>query len=308
MCRSANEAGGPRRCSADARARFANAGTEVAVLESRHRQLVERVHGRAVPAGFDGQQFDALCRTGIRAWGRESATDFPVIKARAGDPAVWGFEPDRFGGVALWDDVDHDELAEFFDTEVSAAEREAVIDYTGGWSYGINAAIAHDEPPPATADERRRAEQVVAVCARYTGRPAADRPVAGLARGSRIPDGWGSTESFLAAVYPVGARVETGRVMSMSTNLRVAMRFAVDECADADRASYVCVVQTRSALSLHPVALDPFENESILGPGRSLRCVHVDRCGVAGLPTVYLVDEEIVARRQAAADRRAGAA
>lgn len=278
------------------------------MLEYRHDQLVECVHGRAVPAGFDGQRFDALCRTGIRAWGRESVADFPVIAARAGDPAVWGFERDRFGGVALWEDIDHAELAGFFDTELSAAEREAVIDYTGGWSYGINAAIAHDEPPPVTVDDRRRAELVVAACARYTGRPAADRPVAALARGSRVPDGWTTTEDFLAAVYPVGARVETGRVMSMSTNLRVATRFALEDGAGAGEASYVCVVQTRDALSLHPVALDPFENESIVGPGRSLRCVHVDRAGVAGLPTVYLVDEDIVANRQAAADRHVGAA
>jgi hypothetical protein len=277
------------------------------VLERRHSRLLECVHGRAVPAGFDGQRFDALCRTGIRAWGQETVADYPVT-ARAGDPAVWGFEGDRFGGVGLWEDVDYDELNEFFHRELSAAEREAVIDYTGGWSYGINAAIARDEPPPVTADDRRRAELVMAACARYTARPADDRPLAGLARGSRIPAGWRSAEEFLAAVYPVGARVETGRVMSMSTNLRVALRFAQDTDADSGHASYMCVLQTRDALSLQPVALDPFENESIMGPGRWLRCVHVDRDGIAGLPTVYLVDEEIVAKRQAAADRNAGAA
>lgn len=32
MCRSANEAGGQQRCSADARARFADAGAEVAAV------------------------------------------------------------------------------------------------------------------------------------------------------------------------------------------------------------------------------------------------------------------------------------
>lgn len=278
------------------------------MLEHRRDELVERGRGQSVPAGFDGDLFDALCRAGLRAGGPETVDDFPVIAARAGDPAAWGFERDPFGGVGLWEDVAVDELEEFFSAELSAAEREAVIDYTGGWSYGINAAIAGDEPPPVTADERRRAEHVVAACARYVGRPAADRSVAGLARGARVPDGWGSTEEFLAAVYPVGARVQTGRVMSLSTNLRVALGFAVDTGVDAGPDSYVCVVQTRDALSLLPVALDPFENESIVGPGRSLRCVHVDREGVAGLPTVYLVDEEIVAKRQAAADRRAGAA
>jgi hypothetical protein len=278
------------------------------VLEHRRGELLECDRGRSVPAGFEEDRFDALCRAGIRPGGPDTVADFPVIAARAGDPAVWGFERDRFGGVGLWEDLDVDELEEFFSAELSAAEREAVIDYTGGWSYGINAAIAGDEPPPVTADDRERAERVMTACARYVGRPSADRSVAGLARGSRVPEGWGSVEEFLAAVYPVGARVQTGRVMSMSTNLRVALRFAVDDGVDAGQDSYVCVVQTRDALSLLPVALDPFENESIVGPGRSLRCVHVDRAGVAGLATVYLVDEEIVAKRQAAADRRAGAA
>lgn len=278
------------------------------MLEDRHDQLVECIHARCVPEGFESQLFDALCRTGIRAWGRETTADFPVIAERAGDPAMWGFEPDRFGRVELWEDADYDELDNFFHAELSAAERQAVVDYTGGWSYRINAAIAKDEPPPVTAEESERAMHVVAAWARYTARPAAERPAAGLARGARVPEGWASVSVFLNAVYPVGARVDTGRVMSMSRNLEVAMRFALDDDDNADGASYLTVIHTREALSLYPVAMDPFENESIVGPGRSLRCVHVDQHGVAGLPTVYLVDEDIAARCQAAADRCGGAA
>ena len=45
MCRSANEAGGPQRCSTDARARFGDAGAEVAVLEL----LEERMAAGADP-------------------------------------------------------------------------------------------------------------------------------------------------------------------------------------------------------------------------------------------------------------------
>jgi hypothetical protein len=80
------------------------------------------------------------------------------------------------------------------------------------------------------------------------------------------------------------------------------VRTALD-FVDDDEPSYLMVIQSREGLPLHPIAMDPFESETILAPGQALRCVHVDQHGIAGLPTVYLVDEDIAAAAQCKHDR-----
>jgi hypothetical protein len=247
------------------------------------------------------ERHDALWRQGIRAFGRESAGDFPVIAARAGDPAAWSFEFDRWGVVEPWQAAGEDDLEEFFGSELSAEELAALTAYTGGWSGPMNAAVAGDEPPPVDPEAKAMVPHVLSALTKFSERAAASsyRPSSVTVRGVPIAAGFGDDPAgFFDSVFAVGARVDTGMVTSTSTSVRTALDFV-----DEGEPSYLMVIQSREGLPLHPIAMDPFESESIVAPGWALRCVHVDPHGIAGLPTVYLVDEEIAAAAQRKHDR-----
>lgn len=268
MCRSSRERGGPRRCSSHGRAQLENSTAATAVLD---RQAVEL------------ERHLALARCGLRVAGGARITDFPVIAGRASDPEGWGFYRSGSGRVDLWADLDDGSAEEFLDG-LSAAERAAITDYTGGWSGEIVAAMAGD--PSAAPEALGMAATLAAVLGRYRR----SRPMpAVVARGVPVPDPWTDTQDFLDTAFVVGARVDLVAVASASHNFGVVAEFA--ECST----SYVMVMQA-AALPIRPLSAFPWEDESLVAP-TSLRVVHVDRTGAAtaGIPAVYLLDEEMLA-------------
>ncbi|MDZ7883568.1 MAG: hypothetical protein U5N53_11935 [Mycobacterium sp.] len=274
VCRGRDEPGGPRRCSGHQRARYQSSVALVAALERQAEEC---------------QRFEALRRCGIRAHGRDSAADYPVIAERAGDPEAWEFYTNRRGRLQTWQDHDADD---FIDS-LSEPDREAITAYTAGWSPEMNRALTGDEPPPVAPAARAMAHRVVAVLGAFAEHADADRrPAATVLRGVPVPEGWDQRALF-DTVYPVGARVDLGQIASTTHNTAVALEFAADEQA------YVMVIQSRAALPIRSVSANPYEDESIMGPA-PLRVVHVDRQGqaTAGKPAVYLVAEDLVAAAQ----------
>lgn len=297
VCRSSREPGGPRRCSGHQRARYQSSVALVAAVECDQDRLRGLLAGSPplCPVGLDPRRWAELWRCGIRAFGAESATDFPVIAERAGDPQEWEFYTNRRGRIQTWQDHDADDFLD----DVSQADREAITAYTAGWSPEMNRAVTGDEPPPVTAEARAMADRVVSVLTRFEEYACADRrPAATVLRGVPTPPGWDRRELF-DTVYPVGARVDLAQIASTSHNTAVALEFAAEEQA------YIMVIQSRAALPIRSVSANPTEDESILGPAQRLRVVHVDPQGqaTAGRPAVYLVAEDLVAAEQA----RAGA-
>lgn len=299
VCRGREEPGGPRRCSGHQRARYQSSVALVAELEHQHDQLAHCVQtgDSSVVAGVDRERCAALRRCGIRAHGAGSVADYPVIAERAGDPEAWEFYTNRWGRVQTWQDHDVDEFLD----GLSEPDREAITAYTAGWSPEMNRAVTGDEPPPVTPAARAMADRVVAVLDAFTEHAHADRrPAATVLRGVPVPEGW-DQQALFGTVYPVGARVDLAQIASASHNTAVALEFAADDQA------YVMVIQSRAALPIRSVSANPYEDESILGPGQQLRVVHVDTQGraTAGKPAVYLVAEHLVA---AAQDRTAAGA
>jgi hypothetical protein len=308
VCRSSREPGGPRRCPAHARARYETSSAAVAALEQlvgqrRHRIDTEWIGDRYVPPSVGADDHARLWRYGIRPWGRETSDDYALISRRAGDLEEWGFTaPRRLGfGVETFQLLD-DEVVDFYD-ELTDDERAAITSYTEGWSPEMNRAITGDEPPTVDPHARAMAEQVVQVIQRFSARARSNpyRPAATVVRGVPVPAEWeNQPRVFFDTAYPVGARVETGRITSTTLSVRHAVRFAD---RPENKHGYLMVIQTRDGLPVQPVAGDPFEDETILPPGSYLRCVHVDHTGIAGKPTVYLVEEDLVADEQTQFDR-----
>lgn len=298
VCRSSREPGGPRRCSGHQRARYQSSVALVAAVEhdqARLRALLAAAPPPS-PAGLDPQRRSQLWRCGIRAYGAKSATDFPVIAERAGDPEAWDFYTNRRGRIQTWQDHDADDFLD----DMPEADRAALTAYTAGWSPEMNRAVTGDEPPPVDPEARAMADRVVAVLTQFDQHARADRrPAATVLRGVPMPPGWNDQRELFDTVYPVGARVDLGQIASTSHNTAVALEFADEEQA------YIMVIQSRAALPIRSVSANPTEDESILGPAQRLRVVHVDPQGqaTAGRPAVYLVAEDLVAAEQA----RAGA-
>lgn len=292
VCRGREEPGGPRRCSGHQRARYQSSVELVAELEHQQNQLDRRVEAveSTTAVEVDRERREALQWCGIRAHGRDSTADYPVIAERAGDPEAWEFYTNRWGRVQTWQDDDADEFLD----GLSEPDREAITAYTAGWSPEMNRAVTGDEPPPVTPAARAMADRVVAVLDTFTAHAHADRrPAATVLRGVPVPEGWDQRALF-DTVYPVGARVDLAQIASTSHNTAVALEFAADEQA------YIMVIQSRAALPIRSVSANPYEDESIMGPGQQLRVVHVDTQGqaTAGKPAVYLVAEDLVAAAQ----------
>jgi hypothetical protein len=306
VCRSSNEPGGPRNCPAHARARYRDQLAKIAELQQRLDEYtaesalpvdVSTVPLHTVPPpDLSPQRYDELWRWGIRAWGAQTVNDYPLIAEWAGDVERWGFEYDRFGWPLGWHPLEHGD-EQFLAEVLTDEESSSLVAYTCGWSSSINAAITADEPPPVDPDAKQMAGQILSALdkfAQHSARPEHRRSPALLVRGAGIPPSWHDRpQQFFDEVFAVGSRYETGAVTSSSLSLRTALEFAQDEH------SYLVVIMTDEGLPLSPIGADPFEDETVLGPGQYLRTVHADPCGIAERPTVFLVSERFVARAQA---------
>ncbi|WP_225730995.1 MULTISPECIES: ADP-ribosyltransferase domain-containing protein [unclassified Nocardia] len=296
--KAAHEAGEKARAAALASG-ATKAQADAAYAAARRKSLGTPTRGGGVIPHFDhkippdsigAEKHASLTRSGIRAWGAETADDYAIIAKRGGDLKAWGFT-DNTGEVktsniaALTKDN-----AEFVGKVLSGKERSAFTTYTGGSYMAINAAITGRDTNPSPYTKSVVA-QLQSGFDKFRAHNTNMKPMT-LMRGSRVPSGWkGTPEEYLEAAFKPGSRVEIGKVTSCSTRKQTALNFCTHP-------PYMLVIRTRDGLPVKSISQFSGEDEVIVPPGTHLRCVRIDKNGIGGKPTVYLVAEDLVAEEE----------
>ena len=240
------------------------------------------------PHSLGADTHASLWRSGIRAYGKETAGDYSVVAQRAGDLKAWGFQVGP-GGQVQTSSIGSltTSNAQFVQKMLSYQERSALTTYTGGSYHAINAAITGRDPSPS-GHVKTVVSQLDSAFGKFREHNPNTAPMT-LVRGTRVPSGWkGSTEDYIDAAFTVGSRMQIGKVTSFSTNHGTAHAFA-------GHPPYMMVVRTRDGLPLKSISKFSSEDEVVLPMGTNLRCVKVDHQGIGGRPTVYMVAEDLVA-------------
>lgn len=293
--KAAHEAGEAARKAAltsgatakQADAAYAKARRQALGTPTRGGGVIPHFDHKVPPDSLGQEKHASLTRSGIRAWGVETADDYSIIAKRAGDLKAWGFT-DSGGDIktssiaALTEDY-----TEFVKKTLTSKERSALTTYTGGSYMAINAAITGRDSSPSS-----QIKTVVSQLESAFDKLAQDNPnmkPMTVMRGSRVPSGWkGTPTEYLDAAFKPGSRVEIGKVTSSSTSKHTAVNFS-------GHPPYLMVIRTRDGLPVKSISQFSGEDEVIIPPGAHLRCVRVDHHGISGKPTVYLVAEDLVA-------------
>ncbi len=294
VCRSAREAGGPRRCPTHARARWAAASAEVAELERSTRAAPTGQPTTPVPtpaAVLTAAHHEALRRAGIRTGGLSSSADHA---GRVGDLTAWGFTHDADGVPAATPLTDFlgfpldPRTRHFIESLDEPLVVASVRAYCGPWYAHIHdAVLGLPNPHPTAHTHARRIKRILQWFNEIQHeKPTPPWPCATVVRVAQQVDLDG--QDFLSAVFPIGGRIETTRITSTTTNLDVARRFAT---GDDD---YVLVFRTAAVLPIALIA-GQREDEALIAPGTGFRVVHTDTSGIDGRPTVYLVSDDDIA-------------
>lgn len=243
-----------------------------------------------IPPDSLGAEKHAACwRSGVRPFGNETATDYEVIAKRSGDLKQWGFS-DHSGQVKM---SNIGELTKsntsFVEKVLSAKERSSLRTYTGGSYTTINAAITGRDPSPSPSI-KTTVSGITSAFDKFSQNNPNMQPM-NVIRGTRVPSAWkGSADEYIAEAFPVGSKVQIGKVTSASTNQHTAVNFA----AHAPK-PYMMVIRTREGIPVKSISHYSSEDEVVIPVGADLRCVKVDQHGIGGMPTVYLVAEDLVA-------------
>lgn len=330
MCIAASARGGPKRCPSEALTSAVNAHAHVAVLQRQLDRITDELHAAAAvdvrpttdPSGendsisglhsepaiahdlasdpsrpspgrgtepVDDTDLTAIRHAGLAPASGGGPFDYPVIDHRDGDLVAWGFhDSDDPYALALSGAAELAASNEFVLEQLSSAERDAFTMYTDGEFIDINAAYTGREPDPETYIEEWRTD-LDSAFAKLRDRSHAMNPVT-VIRGTAIPPGYsGDLNEFLAVTYPVGAPVQLTKVTSFSAEPTVARSFTARKTG-----GYLMVARTREGITLRSVSVCPEEDEVVIGPKSVMRTVRVDRTGISGMPTVYLVSEELI--------------
>lgn len=243
------------------------------------------------PESLGEEKHKALWRSGIRVWGVETAQDYAVIAHRAGNLKAWGFS--STGSSVKTSNISEltKHNAQFVEKELNHAERTALRVYTGGSYQTINAAICGRDGAKPSGSIKATVAGIESAFDKFKEKNPNMAPMT-VMRGTKVPSGWkGSVTEYLDAAFTVGARVEIGKVTSCSTKQSTATAFA-------GHPPYMMVVMTRDGLPVKSISNFSGEDEVVVPTGAHLRCVHIDKNGVNGKPTVYLVGEDLVAEAE----------
>ncbi|MDA0252658.1 MAG: ADP-ribosyltransferase domain-containing protein [Actinomycetota bacterium] len=253
--------------------------------------VIPHFEHRIPPDSIGEVKHKALWRSGIRVWGRETANDYAVIAQRAGNLTAWGFSSS--GGVVKTSNIAEltKRNAAFVDKDLDHGQRSALRTYTGGSYQVINAAICGRDGVTPHGSIKTAVAGIESAFDTFKEKNPNMSPMT-VMRGTRVPSGWkGSVGEYLDAAFTVGARVEIGKVTSCSTKQSTASAFA-------GHPPYMMVILTREGLPVKSISMHAGEDEVIVPTGSHLRCVHIDKAGVNGKPTVYLVGEDLVAEAE----------
>lgn len=243
------------------------------------------------PQSLGADKHASLWRSGIRAYGKETADDYAVIAQRAGDLKSWGFQVGP-GGQVQTSNIGALTTSNtaFVQKVLSYKERSALTTYTGGSYRSINAAITGRDANPS-GHVKTVVSQLDSAFDKFRAHNPNKTPMT-LVRGTQVPSGWkGTTEEYIDSAFTVGSRMEIGKVTSFSTNHSTAHNFA-------GHPPYMMVVRTRDGLPVKSISNFSSEDEVVLPMGTHLRCVKVDHHGISGRPTVYMVAEDLVAEAE----------
>ncbi|WP_420878963.1 ADP-ribosyltransferase domain-containing protein [Rhodococcus sp. (in: high G+C Gram-positive bacteria)] len=299
--RAAEEAGAAARAAALA-AGASSEDAETAYRKARLAKLGTPTIGGGVIPLFDHKippeslgeaKYASLTRSGVRAFGKESAHDYSVIADRAGNPSSWGFSTSSAGVKLSSISTLSSDFEPYMKQYVNSSQRSALRTYTGSSYREINAAITGRDanPSPSTA---ATVKTLNTAFEQFAENNTNTNPMT-VMRGTRVPSGWkGSRDEYLASAFTVGAKVQMGKVTSTTTKASMATQFAQSVGSGAHPA-YLMVIRTRHGMPVKSLSAHSSEDEVIVPPGSDLRCVHIDHQGVGGLPTVYLVAEDLVA-------------
>ncbi|WP_262490983.1 ADP-ribosyltransferase [Mycobacterium simiae] len=276
------------------------AAAEEAYVAAHRRALGTPTRGGGVIPHFDhkippdslgAEKHKSLWRSGIRAWGKETADDYAVIAQCAGNLKAWGFSTTGSGVKTSNISELTVSNAAFVNKALDGKERSALTTYTGGSYTAINAAICGRDGATASGSIKTVVSGIESAFDKFREHNPNMTPMT-VVRGTKVPSGWkGTPAEYIDAVFTVGARMEVGKVTSTTTKQSTASAFA-------GYPPYYMVVRTREGLPVKSISKFSGEDEVILPMGSHLRCVHVDHNGIDGKPTVYLVGEDLVAEAE----------
>ncbi|MFD6356690.1 ADP-ribosyltransferase [Nocardia tengchongensis] len=243
---------------------------------------------KSVPDSLGAEKHAQMYRSGIRAWGQETADDYAIIAQRAGNLKAWGFNTDKHGNIQTSDISElTNDSTHMLNKVLDKSESGALTTYTGGSYTAINAAITGRDPNPS-GHIKTVVSRLESAFDKFNANNK-NMKVMTLMRGTRVPSAWqGSTDAYLDSAFTVGSRVEIGKVTSTSTRQSTA-------CGFTGHPPYLMVIRTRDGLPVKSISNYKSEDEVVLAMGQHLRCVRVDKKGIEGYPTVYLVAEDLVA-------------
>lgn len=243
------------------------------------------------PDSLGADKHKSLWRSGIRAWGKETADDYAVIAQRAGNLKAWGFSTSGPGVKTSSISELTTANSAFVQKALDSKERSALTTYTGGSYTAINAAICGRDGVTPSGSIKTVVSGIESAFDKFRENNPNMSPMT-VVRGTKVPSGWkGTPAEYIDAVFSVGARMEVGKVTSTTTKQSTASAFA-------GHPPYYMVVRTREGLPVKSISNFSGEDEVILPMGSHLRCVHVEHNGIAGKPTVYLVGEDLVAEAE----------
>ncbi|RFZ10368.1 ADP-ribosyltransferase exoenzyme [Mycobacterium marinum] len=270
---------------------YAAAHRRVLGTPTRGGGVIPHFDHKIPPGSLGAEKHKSLWRSGIRAWGKETANDYAVIAQRSGNLNAWGFSASGPGIKTSSISELTAANAEFVQKALDNKERSALTTYTGGSYTAINAAICGRDGAAPSGSIKTVVSGIASAFDKFREHNPNMSPMT-LVRGTKIPSGWtGTPAEYIDAVFPVGARMEVGKVTSTTTQQSTASAFA-------GHPPYYMVVRTREGLPVKSISKHSGEDEVILPMGSHLRCVHIDRKGIAGMPTVYLVGEDLVAEAE----------
>lgn len=253
--------------------------------------VIPHFNHRIPPESLGESGYAALARSGIRAWGAETANDYSVIGKRVGSPQSWGFH----GGPHNLQTSNIDELTNrarpFLNNELTAAERKSLTAYTGGIYRDINAAVTGRDKNPASSIATH-VSRIESAFGKLAASQKHAEPMV-VVRGTGVPSGWkGTTKEYLQKAFTPGSRVEIGKITSTSTKTSIAAGFG------NGKDPYVMAIRSRTGLAVKSISSHNHEDEVLMTMGTRMRCVDIQEKGMHGRPTVYLVEEDLVAEAE----------
>lgn len=244
------------------------------------------------PDSLGAEKHASLYRSGIRAFGKETADDYGIIHQRAGNLHAWGFGVSGNNVQTANISALTDTNSTFVKNVLTSSERSALTTYTGGSYQSINAAVTGRDPKPSS-HIKTVVSGIDSAFDKFDEHNPNNTPMT-VMRGTRTPSGWkGSSAEYIDAAFTVGSKVQIGKVTSCTTRQQTATSFA-----GYSNGPYMMVIRTRNGLPVKSISNFSSEDEVIVPTGTNLRCVKVDPNGIGGMPTVWLVAEDLVAEAE----------